>query len=453
MKKHLFILIFLITSISAFAQSESTYESFAKYYDVKDFKSASVYLDTLLKAESKNNYWLLNKVEIESQNNHIDLANVYLKKLIDNGYYNIDELKNNQYLKNLRNTQTYNNLVNSLEAKLVKYKIDAKQQELLIDVPPMMECYTIMLYLSNPKHPLIFSKQTHIYFKNIDTYFEKYKTSKFIKELGTKYPGKEFINNLRAHHNLMSFYVYDSLAIDTIKRLPIEIDHDLVKLVHGFAVESDFMKFYQANTGFYKAMKTVLSSNYSFGSKIIPFFNENFDSKINRFNVYFSPIYGGWQYGPSAKIENYFEAFYFGGIMHTSREFYYPNVNLLFLLITEFDHSTVNAISDKYAEDFHRLKDKLTILNKQGDASYGSFYETINEYITWAFALQFFYEQTPREYSELEKFVVTDMQEGRQFVKFADFMELYKTYINNRKKYPKLKDFYPEIIKWVDTIH
>ena len=75
-RKVFFILFFLVTSISAFAQSiENTYESFTKNYDVKDFKSASIYLDTLLKAEPKNNYWLLNKVEIESKNNNTDLAN------------------------------------------------------------------------------------------------------------------------------------------------------------------------------------------------------------------------------------------------------------------------------------------------------------------------------------------------------------------------------------------
>lgn len=318
-----------------------------------------------------------------------------------------------------------------------------------------MECYVVMLYLGNSKHTLINDKQSHAYFKKIDEYFMPYKDHRLVKVLAQRYPSKdsEWINNLRAHHNLRTFYPYDTLNIKAIKRFPIELDDELAALVRDFAVATNFMKFYNDNSEFYDAMTTIMLTNYSFGSNVIPFFNSNFDMRINRFNVYFSPIYGGWQHGPVAKVSNYIECFYFGGIMYSNtKEFYYPDVNLLFTFLTEFDHTPINALTEKYKDQIGTFKDKVKILNTSGNVSYGSMISTLEEYITWAFALQYFYEHTPTEYQKLETNIVYVMEKHRGFSKFGEFMKHYKICSGNRQKYPTLNDFYPEIISWLQKL-
>ncbi len=449
------LLAVLVTSITNAQKLQKHYESLSKYSAQKEWKKAMIPLDSLLELDPKNNYWLIEKSKIESLLENHDEANNYLIKSIKNGYRNLSHIEKSEAFNNIRNTPQFKETVQDLINELSQYQLNKGEQDIVISVPPMLECYVIMLYLGNSKHPLINSRREHAYFKRIDDYFSKYKTHAALVKLREQYPGnkEDWINNLRAHHNLRTLYAYDGLNIDKIVKFPVEIDFDLAKTVKEFAEASNFMSFYKENKEFYRAMEKVMTTNYSFGSKIIPFFNANFEKRINRFNIYFSPIYGGWQHGPKVAIGDYIECFYFGGIMYTNKKhFYYPDVNLLFTFITEFDHTPINALTSKFQSELLSLKDQVSKLNKTGHVSYGSIISTVNEYLTWAFALQFFYEQTPDEYEALKTNIITTMEKYRGFIKFEDFMDFYEQYITNRDKYPMLKDFYPEVIKWIKNI-
>jgi hypothetical protein len=448
-----YVILFVFAMNSVFAQRlQHTYEKYSKSLNQKNWQQADKAIDSLLLLDPKNNYWLVSKAEVAAELGNYKVANQFLEKSIANGYLYLDEIVNDIHFKELRSTTEYKKLIASLETRLEKYRLSENDQQLTIDIPPLMECYVIILYLGNPKHTLINNRQNHFYFRRIDEYFKSFKTSNYVKALANKYPSNEneWINNLRAHHNLRTLYVYDSLNSNEIKRFPIELDYELAKMVEAFAKETDFIKFYRSNQEFYTAMKEIMRTNYSFGSNMIPFFNNNFDLKINRFNIYFSPIYGGWQHGPVAKIENYTECFYFGGIMYNdSDEFYYPDVNLYFTFLTEFDHTPINALTERYRNQIEKYSDRILYLNTSGKVSYGNMISTVEEYITWAFALQFFYETNQTDYPALERNIIYAMEKGRGFARFGDFMNFYKGYINSRGTYPKLDAFYPEIINWI----
>jgi hypothetical protein len=450
--KKLVYLCLLLSHMVVAQKFQQPYNNYWSHFNAARYDLAQKSLDTLLRLEPNNNYWLLNRAELAAKMGQEELANQYLVDAIKNGYCDLEQLQKNQHLGSLINTSKYQKTVVDLKNFLSAYKLPEAEQKMVFKVPPMMECYAIMLYLGNPKHTLINSKQNHQYFKEIDSYFEKHKQHRLVLELARRYPssGNDFINNLRGHHNIRTFFAYDSLNISTIKRFPIELDHELAKLVQTFAIETKFMDFYTANAEFYYAMQKIMYSNYAFGSKVIPFFNSHFDLKINRFNVYFSPIYGGWQHGPTARLDGYVECFYFGGIMYTNtKQFYYPTLDLLFTFLTEFDHTTVNDLTFQFKDDFKQFEDKLPLLNAKPNGGYYNLEATLNEYITWAFGLQFFYEQSPLEYDILLKTYSQSMEKNRGFVRFGEFMIFYKNYMDDRKKYPKMKDFYPEIITWL----
>ena len=454
--------VFVVTIVSCFflvkshGQNQQVYyERFLNNFENGNYLLAGKTLDTLLTSDPKNNFWLIHKAEVEAKNNNLLSSISYLEKAIQNGYFNLDDIIRNRNLDNLHKIDSYIQVVKKLQQTLEKFIPDKKKQAFVIEVPPLMECYVIMLYLGNSNHPLVNKKQGHSYFKRIDSFFVKYKNHRLITELTKKYPGnpKEWINNLRAHHNIKSFYPFDSLDITLIKRMPIEIDQELLKMVQAFAVESNFMEFYAANQEYYRAMRKIMQTNYAFGTNLIPFFNSHFDMHINSFNVYFSPIYGGWQHGPTARLGDYIECFYFGGIMYTNtKEFYYPDVYLLFTFLTEFDHTTINPLVESNHQNLKKFNSKLTKLNNSGTVSYGNLESTIEEYLTWAFALHFFYEYNRSEYDNLEKNIVSSMEKNRGFARFGDFMKLYKTYMDNRTAYPKLKDFFHVIVKWLEDL-
>ncbi len=122
-----------------------------------------------------------------------------------------------------------------------------------------------------------------------------------------------------------------------------------------------------------------------------------------------------------------------------------------FLALTEFDHASINPLTDKFWSDFEPLKDKLPLLNSDEKSNYGTLKATLNEYLTWAFALQFFYEHSPDQYPALKNQVFRIMS-GRSFTRFEEFMLFYEEYMNNQDKYPILEDYYPTVVKWIGEL-
>ncbi len=450
------LIILLFSPFLSFSQSiQKTYDNLQKHIGIKDYKTSEKIVDTLIKIEPSNNDWLIIKAEINANLNNLKKSNQILRQAFNQGYYIYDSYSNeNEILyKKLYKTKEYNSLLNDIKIYLNQYKQKENTQTISANVPVMMECYAIMLYLINPKHTLINSAFTnHQYFKKIDNYFYKYKDNKNLIELGKLYPGifEDWIVNMKAHHNLRSLYFYDKLDTNKIITLPIEENKVVANLVSKFAKETNFLKFYDENKEFYDAMSSLILTNYSFGNEIIPFFNKNFNLKINKFNIFYTPIYSGWQHGPSVIIDDYIESFYFGGIMYVeTNEFYYPDSYFLFTLISEFDHAPINKISNNYNENFELLKDKYLVLSNGKNVSYSKLKDATNEYLTWAFALHFFYENKKYDYLSLEKMIIEDMEKYRGFKRFGVFWSFYKQEYINSKKYDNIEQFYPEIINWI----
>lgn len=454
-----FLTILLFFPFLFFSQSvQKTYNNLQKHLEIKDFKSSNVIIDTLIKIEPSNNDWIINKAEINANLNNLKKSNQLLRQAFSQGYYIYDTYSNENKIlfKKLNKTKEYNSLLSDVKNYLKQFKQKESTQTISANVPEMMECYAIMLYLINPKHTLINKTfQNHPYFKKIDRYFSPYKNNANLAELSKLYPGKfeDWIVNMKAHHNLRSLYFYDKLDTNKIVKLPIEENKVVANIVSQFAKETNFLKFYDENKEFYEAMSSIILTNYSFGNEIIPFFNKNFNYKISKFNIFFTPIYSGWQHGPSVIIDDYIESFYFGGIMYVeSDEFYYPDSYFLFTLISEFDHAPINAISNNYNNQFESLKEKYLLLSNGKNVSYSKLKDATNEYLTWAFALHFFYENKKYDYLSLEKMIIEDMEKYRGFKRFGDFWNFYKQEYIKSQKYENIDQFYPEIINWLSRL-
>lgn len=264
--RNCFLLIFLCSFSFSRVSAQSLqklYESYEEYAAQGDWKSATDVLDSLLNLDPHNNYWLIDKAKIEALLDHKKNAIEYVSRAITNGYCDAAYLGKSSDFENIQEEEQFKNSVKELEHHISQYKLVKKKQDIVIDVPPMMECYAIMLYLGNPNHPLINSRKQHFYFKAIDKYFLEYKYHPSLLALKKQYPGDkaEWINNLRAHHNLRTLYYYDDLNINKIVKFPIEKDLPLAQLVKDFAEATNFRQFYKENAEFYEAMKKVMNTS------------------------------------------------------------------------------------------------------------------------------------------------------------------------------------------------
>lgn len=279
MNKTFFLIFFPIICLSQSIQK--TFNNLQKHIEVNDFKTSERIIDSLIMKEPSNNDWIVSKAEISANLNKINKSNQLLRKAFNQGYYVYDKYsnKNGILFKKLNKTKEYQILLNDIKNFLNEYREPEGKQVISVKVPEMLECYAIMLYLINPKHTLINKAfQNHSYFKKIDTYFKEFRNNVNLINLGKLYPGnfEDWIVNMKAHHNLRSLYFYDQLNTDKIVSLPIEENRYVANLVSHFAKDTDFMKFYSENEEFYNAMSSIILTNYSFGSEIIPFFNNNF---------------------------------------------------------------------------------------------------------------------------------------------------------------------------------
>ncbi len=288
------ILSIILLSLCALSLSAQTLDelnsSWSSAYDAKNWNEAERLGLEIVKAASDNSGYMFNLICVQSLGGKIDAALDNVQKMIDNGTVDFGQFEKDSDLENMRDTERYKKIIAALKERLNKYKLTSGGQELNIEVPRLMECYAVMLYLGNPDHPVLTKQKEHSYLKKIDAYFVLYKEHRLVKQIAEMYPGKPWQSNLRAHHNLRTLYHYDKYDTSQIVKYPIEIKNELAGIVREFAMDTDFETFYTQNKSFYNAMKKIVSSNYSFGSNVIEFFNENFKERFSRFNFYFTPL-------------------------------------------------------------------------------------------------------------------------------------------------------------------
>ena len=197
-----------------------------------------------------------NLVCVRSLQGNTDEALRLLEQLFETGFIDVGQLARDGDLDNIRQTKRYRELVSERKAWLASLRLPDGAQEFTVEVPALMECYAVMLYLGNPEHPLITREKDHPYLARVDAYFDDHRDHELVRRLAASHPGEPWRNNLRAHHNLRALFPYEGLDVTRIVRYPVEMRPDLAKMVATFAVDSDFETFYQQNSSFYAAMET-----------------------------------------------------------------------------------------------------------------------------------------------------------------------------------------------------
>ena len=149
-------IIFCFSAFNIYAQN--TQEFYVKYFmacNSKNYEQAEKALESLLKEAPNNPYWLYYMASVQSMLNNKDNALDYFDSTIKNGYLDITTIIADNNFENIRETARFKETYKNLCEKLDKYKLLGNKQEIIVDIPPLLECYAIMLYLGNPNHTLI----------------------------------------------------------------------------------------------------------------------------------------------------------------------------------------------------------------------------------------------------------------------------------------------------------
>ena len=206
MRKKLFIALVLFCQFSFAQKVQKLYEEFESQFQNRNYPESVRTLDSLIFLEPFNNSWLYYKARAFSELKDYKQSIAELKSALTSGYIDYEYLQYFESIEEIRTNKEFKLAFENSIRDRNNNKLHTDQQIMTIEVPQLMECYVIMLYLGNPSHTLINKKQNHSYFKKIDEYFKAYKDDPLIKEFASNYPGTDWKNNLRAHHNLRTLY-------------------------------------------------------------------------------------------------------------------------------------------------------------------------------------------------------------------------------------------------------
>lgn len=223
-----------------------------------------------------------------------------------------------------------------------------------------------------------------------------------------------------------------------------------LEAIEKFAKKSKFRKFYKAHQQYYNGIIADYEKNANLG-KQWKWLEKNFETKINSYIIFCSPLVNGLNYTGEYNNNNF-------RLIHmnlppldslpklTAIENELFNTRVMF---TEIDHNYVSAPTKAHAADINRLfKDRSVWTNEKvyGISAYPNPLKVFDEYMTYGVFLLFCKDNYDDSTFSKVRGEVIQLMTMRGFPKMKDFTDkLIKIYTENPGK--KIDGWYGEFLK------
>lgn len=241
----------------------------------------------------------------------------------------------------------------------------------------------------------------------------------------------------------------DKVATVEIKVNPITT---YKKQIEEFAQKSNFRDFYKSEKTFYDSIISIYE-NYANIGKQWAWLEKNFDTKINAYIVYTSPLINGLNYTGGYENNNFHLIEMVLPIIEkvknkSDKENEAFNTRVMF---TEIDHNYVDSPSEKYKNEINEAfknREKWVNTKTYGTEYYPDGFKVFNEYMTFGVFILYaedVYKNDPQLLKEINDEVVSVMID-RGFIKMKEFNEELKRIRKNNKN-TKIDKLYPKLVK------
>ncbi|MCD1116695.1 DUF4932 domain-containing protein [Chryseobacterium turcicum] len=300
------------------------------------------------------------------------------------------------------------------------------------------------------------------YTTDINTYFEPYKNSEiieFIKENRNKNGlGYDAVMSMALH---LSFkkgkFSQIKEKVNSLDKRWEKVDKkQFVSLLNQFYKKTNFQQFFNNHSGDYQKAESEYQMTilYDFNQD---WYSKFYGKKANEdYKIILGYGNGGGNYGIKTHPEKQKEivnavvgiwSFDKEGNVKFDKNEFQP------LLIHEFNHSFVNYILEMN-ENASKLKNSGEIIyalvkEDMESQAYGNWETMINESLVRAAVIQYMMDN---KYSQKDIDEEILIQEKRKFLWMKELVDLLGKYKNDRKKYPSLESFYPEIISFYNQL-
>lgn len=328
------------------------------------------------------------------------------------------------------------------------------QEQLMPKVDERVEIVSIVFRLAGAEeYSQDYNKK---YAADINTYFEPYKNAevvRFVQENRNRNGlGYDAVMSMALHLSFKNkkFSLTKEKESTLEKRWKNVEVNTFISLLNAFYKKTDFQKFFNSHSaGYAKAEQEYRQS-------ILGDFNQGWYSRFygkapnEEYQIILGYGNGGGNYGITLHPEHHKTIVYaVAGVWNFD-----PDGNVKFdknefqpLLIHEFNHSFVNYILDmkNYKSELKDPAEKIYSLveKEMKSQAYGDWETMINESLVRAAVIRYMMDNRYPQSSIDEEIQV---QRGRKFLWIKELTDLLGNYERNRKTYPTLESFYPEII-------
>lgn len=335
------------------------------------------------------------------------------------------------------------------ELELIQHIQEVDSVNVLVD--PRLELLSVIQLLNEY---FLITKYDQQYKQDAIKYFKEYQAHeavKYFKALSDKgfkfsYPAESVL------------YLKHDFSVNNALQIPSRIipkglsKKDILRfyaLLKQFAIDSNFIKFYKSQKGYYNNLVATTASMIIGISDVERL--ESFYGKSNEsYNIVLVSLFHHGGFGPEVSSPKGKELFSLIGPSSSSDNVAYfgDEERLTELINHEFSHSfikqtfTVNA--DRIKEYEHLYSPIAEDMEKQG---YPNWEICLNEHIVRAVTVFISFQKNTRLGNQNLSF-----QKGRKYIYIDYILEHFEKYQEKRNQFPTFESYFPEILKGFDEV-
>ena len=327
----------------------------------------------------------------------------------------------------------------------------AAESQITIKVDPGMELLSVIQHFTS------WSANGHIkpdiqYKEDIDNYFKGFKNSPAVTK------SEQLLNNGFGYDAPPEFILYHSDPPEFKQIIPYSnylinragsesILKDYADAIRDFAVKSNFMEFYYSHQSFYsefenEAKKAVGDVDYIMALEYY------YGEKKNSYTIILAPLFA-CNYGPQVKSATGKNIYcILGPTDIINNQLSYDKNWTTYNLLHEFSHSFVNPVTAKYYSEIDKSKSLFEpVKTAMVQQAYITWETCVNEHLVRTNVARFALQGGKTYHDQ-----IIQLELNKGFIYLTNLDTLMEKYENNRGTYSTYEDFYPEIIKLLDSL-
>ncbi len=220
---------------------------------------------------------------------------------------------------------------------------------------------------------------------------------------------------------------------------------DFANKMRDFAVDSDFMIFFNSHIDLYNKIRGDIVSAIN-DRDYIDIIEKYYDESKKSYNIIPTPLFRSGGYGPQVITPEGKEVYNICGtpFVDFGKPYYGYRENVLFIMLHEFSHSFVNPVTDEFLNEINKYSELFEPIRTEMERqSYGNWIVCVNEHLVRTNVARFY-----RSFEgESNKEAILRSEYNSGFIYIYEFDKLMAEYESNRETYITYKSFYPRFVE------